>query len=83
MEPLLCWLGTIATIELSTIEASQCKTPKGILLESHKYPDEGKHIVIAWQVLRHDDASNTNVSKSTIDDKIDVCMSAKARAPGC
>jgi hypothetical protein len=74
--------GTTIALCSALEKVSRSETIKGISLERHKYPEEGHHIVIAWQVLRHDESSNQNWSKSTIDDKISVCVAAKLRAQG-
>ena len=55
----------------------------GILLEQVTYPEEHDlQLIVAWQVLRHDEASNQNWSKSTIEDKIRVAEAAKQRVEG-
>ena len=51
-------------------------------LEKHKYPEESRHIMVAWQVLRHDEKSNKNWSKSTIEDFITVAQDAMLRVQG-
>ena len=58
------------------------ETLKGIPLEKHKYPEQGRHIMVAWQVLRHDEKSNRNWTKSTIENFITVVEDAKLRVPG-
>ena len=63
-------------------QASHNETLKGYPFIKHKYPEEGRHIVVAWQTLKHDELSNKNWSKSTIENFIMVAEDAKLRVPG-
>jgi len=74
--------GTTVEFWSALKKVSHNETLKGITLEKRKYPEDGRHIMVAWQVLRHDEQSNKNWSKSTIENFIMVAEDAKLRVQG-